>query len=319
MNVKEKTLEILESLNGGSISGEKLADMIGVSRNAVWKAVNKLKDEDHDIFVLKDGYALSKDDLPLSLGKLGRFLSDDKYKIQLYNTVNSTNTMMKELASRGEREWSVILSEEQTGGRGRLGRSFLSPRYTGIYASVLLRPNMSMSKAVFITVAAAVAAARAIEDVSGKKAEIKWVNDIYVGDRKVCGILTEASMNVENGIIDYAVLGIGINAAEPRGGFGALEGIAGALFEKASGLLRAELIALFLNYFSEYYENGFESSFEEYKRRQYLVGKEIEVISCDKTEPACAVGVDDECRLVVMMKNGEIRALSSGDVSTKRL
>ena len=178
---------------------------------------------------------------------------------------------------------------------------------------------MSMSRAVFITVAAAVAAARAIEEVSGKRAEIKWVNDIYVADRKVCGILTEASMNVENGIIDYAVLGIGINAAEPEGGFGELEGIAGALFEKASGLLRAELIALFLNYFSEYYENGFESSFEEYKRRQYLVGKEIEVISCDKTEPASAVGIDDECRLIVKMKSGELRKLSSGDVSTKRL
>lgn len=319
MNVKEKTLEILEDLDGGSISGEKLADMLGVSRNAVWKAVNKLKDEGHEISVLKCGYALSKNDLPLSVGKLRRFLSDNKYKIQLYNTVTSTNTMMKELASRKEQEWSVIIAEEQTGGRGRLGRSFLSPRFTGIYASVLLRPNMSMSRAVFITVAAAVAAARAIEEVSGKRAEIKWVNDIYVADRKVCGILTEASMNVENGIIDYAVLGIGINAAEPEGGFGELEGIAGALFEKASGLLRAELIALFLNYFSEYYENGFESSFEEYKRRQYLVGKEIEVISCDKTEPASAVGIDDECRLIVKMKSGELRKLSSGDVSTKRL
>lgn len=319
MNVKEKTLEILEGLDGGCISGEKLADMIGVSRNAVWKAVNKLREECHDISVLKDGYALSKSDLPLTVGKLGKFLSDDKYKIQLYNTAVSTNTMMKELAYRGEQEWSVILAEEQTGGRGRLGRSFLSPRFTGIYASVLLRPHMSMSRAVFITVAAAVAAARAIENVSGKRAEIKWVNDIYVGDRKVCGILTEASMNVENGIIDYAVLGIGINAAEPEGGFGELEGIAGALFERASGLLRAELIASFLNYFSEYYEKGFESSFEEYKRRQYLVGKEIEVISCDKTEPASAVGIDDECRLIVRMKSGELRALSSGDVSTKRL
>jgi len=319
MNVKEKTLEILESLDGGSVSGEKLADMLGVSRNAVWKAVNKLREEGRDISVLRGGYALSKNDLPLSVGKLKRFLSNDKYKIQLYNTVDSTNTMMKELASRGEQEWSVIIAEEQTGGRGRLGRSFLSPRFTGIYASVLLRPNMSMSRAVFITVAAAVAAARAIEDVSGKRAEIKWVNDIYVNDRKVCGILTEASMNVESGIIDYAVLGIGINAAEPEGGFGELEGIAGALFEKASGLLRAELIALFLNYFSEYYEKGFDSSFEEYKRRQYLVGKEIEVISCGKSEPASAVSIDDECRLIVRMESGELRALSSGDVSTRRL
>jgi BirA family biotin operon repressor/biotin-[acetyl-CoA-carboxylase] ligase len=139
--------------------------------------------------------------------------------IECYKTLSSTNTLLKQKAEAGEKEGKVAIAETQSGGKGRLGRSFFSPMGTGIYMSILLRPQLEMENAVLITTLAAVCVAQAVENVTDKQTGIKWVNDIYYNGKKICGILTEAGCDCENGRLNYAVLGIGIKVYGRQTGF----------------------------------------------------------------------------------------------------
>lgn len=316
MSVKDSVLEYLEAQRGAAVSGGLIAARLGVSRNAVFKAVRELTDAGYDISSSREGYALSPDDNTLSVFGIRKYLTDKKYNIHLYKEVSSTNTVVKEMAENGAPEWTAVVAEGQTAGRGRLGRTFVSPAGTGIYTSVLLRPDMALGKVTLVTVAAAVAAVRAIEKHSRKHALIKWVNDVYVGGKKVCGILTEASLDAELSKIGYVVLGVGINVAAPRGGFtGDAKGVAAALFDTATADLRSMILADFLNFFSEYYENGFESAIPFYRERQYLVGRCAEIFRDGKTHVAEVLAVDENCALVVRFDDGHTEKITSGDVS----
>ena len=316
MSVKDKVLEYLELGRGIAVSGGALASRLGVSRNAVFKAVGELRDAGYDISSSRGGYTLSKDDNTLSVCGIGKYLSESKYNIHLYNTVSSTNSVVKEMAECGAPEWTVAVAEGQTAGRGRLGRTFVSPAGTGIYLSVLLFPDIALDKVTLITVAAAVAAVRAIEKHSGKTAGIKWVNDVYVNGKKVCGILTEASLDAEISKINYAVLGVGINVAPPRGGFGGeAKDIAAALFDTATAELRSKILADFLNIFSEYYENGLERSIPFYRDRQYLIGRRAEIVRGGSAHVVDVLDVDENCALVVRFDDGHTEKITSGDVS----
>ena len=167
--------------------------------------------------------------MPLSPSDITRHLKTDNLTVEVYKEVTSTNTLLKQRSQSGAPHGLVIAAESQTSGRGRMGREFFSPDQTGVYFSILLRPTLSPSDALLITTCAAVACARALEKISGKTAQIKWVNDIYIDERKVCGILTEASF--VQGKIDFAVLGIGINLYTPDNGFPAdIKDKAGSLF-----------------------------------------------------------------------------------------
>lgn len=315
MSVRDDVLYALEMSRGDAVSGEALASRLGVSRNAVFKAVGILKKNGYGIISTRGGYMLSGDDSTLSVAGIEKHLRN-RYNIQLYNEVSSTNTILKSMAENGAEEWTVVVAEKQTAGRGRLGRSFISPGKTGIYTSVLLRPDIPLDKVTLITVAAAVAAKRAIEKVSGKDAMIKWVNDVYIGEKKVCGILTEAAFDAEISKLAYAVLGIGINVALPEGGFGGgVDNIAGAVTDRATAEIRAELIALFLDTFRSFYENGLDGVADEYRKSQYLDGKTIDVERNGKTVSAVAIGVDEMCRLCVKYDDGSEEKLSSGEVS----
>ena len=186
--------------------------------------------------------------------------------------------------------------------------------------SLLLRPaNLSPDQAVRITTMAAVAACEAIEEVSGKQAGIKWVNDIYMEGRKVSGILTEAALSMENNRIDFIVLGIGINAYAPEGGFPEEIGeIAGAVFSRRCDDGKNALAAAFLNRFAEYYnarENG--DYVEKYRNRSLVTGKEILILSPSGKRRAFAEDVDGQCRLLVRYEDGSREALSSGEISIR--
>ena len=316
MSVKDKVLEYLELGRGTAVSGGALASRLGVSRNAVFKAVGELRDEGYDISSSRSGYTLSKDDNKLSICGIEKYLSESKYNIHLYNTISSTNSVVKEMAENGAPEWTVAVAEGQTAGRGRLGRTFVSPAGTGIYLSVLLRPDVALEKVTLITVAAAVAAVRSIEKHSGKKAEIKWVNDVYVDGKKVCGILTEASLDAEISKISYAVLGVGINIALPRGGFdGEAKGIAAALFDTATAELRSKILADFLNFFSEYYESDLSRAIPFYRKRQYLVDRRAKIVRGGQTYVVDVLAVDENCAIVVKFDDGHTEKITSGDVS----
>ncbi len=274
--------------------------------------------------VNNENYILSNNEDVLSSEIINKYLSENnnEFNINVYKTIDSTNTAIKELAVNGEREGTIIISEEQTGGRGRLGRKFHSPKGTGIYMSILLRPQISASISFLITIAAAVAVAEAIEAVSDKEAKIKWVNDIYCDNKKVCGILTEASFNFQSNTIDYAVLGIGINVIAPKEGFAKeIKDIATGIFEDYSHTsinIRSKLIAKVLDLFWDYYKHIEDRSFlKSYKMRSLLINKEVTIFTNKIYEKATVLEIDDECRLKVKMEDGAIRFLSSGEVSIK--
>lgn len=321
MSVKDEVLHMLEANKGRYFSGATLAKELNVSRNSIWKAIKSLENEGYKILAATNkGYCLEQSNDILSKHSVGEFL---KYNldIHVYDTISSTNTVLKEMAEDGAKEGTVLVSSEQTLGRGRMGRKFVSPAGTGIYFSILLRPDIPASDSLFLTTSAAVAVAKAIEDVSDKKAKIKWVNDVFVDNKKVCGILTEATFNMETGKLNYAIVGIGINVCFPEGGFPEeIDKIATAIFDKESDSInkRSKLLAHVLNYFMDFY-NSFESKsyLKEYIDRSILLGKNITVIDKDGNKTAKAISIDDECHLLVRFEDGTEKLLSSGEVSIK--
>ncbi len=320
--VKEKTVEILINNKGNYISGEALAEKLGVSRAAVWKAVSSLKEDGFNIdAVTNKGYMLNGNNDVLSSVGIARYLDNEAKKCRIIakNTVSSTNIVAREMAASGEDELLVVVSKEQTAGKGRMGRSFFSPDGTGLYLSIILRPDFSPEKSMLITTAAAVAACEALEKLGCENPQIKWVNDVFVNGKKVAGILTEASVGLETGKLDYAVLGIGINLYKPHGGFpDNIKDIAGAAFKAEIDDVRNKLAAYFLNSFIGYYGFLPENSYsDEYIRRSFVIGKDITIIDGEKRERATVLGIDNECRLIVRLYNGSEKHLSSGEISIR--
>lgn len=322
MSVKDEVLKELENNKGDYISGGQLADNLGVSRNSVWKAIKALEKSGYEINAIPNkGYCLAEKNDILSSYSIKQHLKNPHLDISVFSSVTSTNTILKEMAEQGAKEGTVIIAEEQTAGRGRTGKQFYSPKGTGIYISILLRPDIPAEESLFLTTSAAVATARAIEDVSDKRALIKWVNDIYLEDKKTCGILTEGAFNVETGKLDYAIVGIGINVCIPDGGFpDDIKDIATAIFDKQTDSInkRSILIANLLDYFMEYYKDFKSKSYvKEYIERSMIIGKTITVIEGSKTSIAKAIDIDKNCRLKVQFEDGTTKWLSSGEVSTK--
>ena len=243
--------------------------------------------------------------------------------IEVRKTVTSTNTLLREMAAAGVPEGTVLAAAEQTAGRGRQKRSFYSPEGHGAYFSLLLRPESQTRDCALITSAAAVAAARAIEEIIGVNVGIKWVNDLYAQGKKVCGILTEAVFGMESGFVESAVLGIGINITKPENGFPPeIADIAGALTDRTRGAggERCRLIAAALDNFWGYYRNLAAREFlDEYRARSIVPGENIYVISDESRRPALAIAIDDNCGLIVRFEDGETATLNSGEVSIKRM
>lgn len=250
-----------------------------------------------------------------------RYLHADGLRLQVVPVISSTNTVLKRMAEEGAEEGLCLIAEEQTAGKGRMGRSFYSPAGSGLYMSVLLRPMLKAADAVNITACAAVAVAEAIESLAPVQAQIKWVNDVNVEGRKVCGILTEASLDSGTAAVNYLVVGIGINIRPPEGGFPAdLQKIAGSVFgeEEIPGL-RCRLAAAVLDRLLGYYEHLQEKPWlEEYRKRSLVTGKEIRVLMPGKEpENGAAIGIGDDFSLLVQMEDGTLRRLNSGEVSIR--
>ena len=237
-----------------------------------------------------------------------------KIKKYHFKEIDSTNEFAKREATKTSED-ILIISEKQTAGKGRMGRSFHSPE-GGIYMSLLLHPKEDR-KPTDITVMAAVAVSRAIETVVDARVYIKWVNDIYVNNKKVCGILTEGSYNAQKRVFDYAVLGVGINMFVPTDGFpDDIKDIAGALLETKDDLKKERLIDAFLENFFEIYD-GKSDCMPEYKSRSIVLGKEIEYIKNGERIRAKAVDISDSGELVVKTDSGE-QKLNSGEIKICR-
>lgn len=320
MTVKEHILKLLENNRGKYYSGQDIAEEINVSRAAVWKAVKQLQADGYRIDAVSNkGYCMSDDNDIVSADSIKKYLKVPIEEILVYKTVTSTNDLAKQYALDLKPEGTVIVAREQTAGRGRKGRSFYSPMSTGVYISVLLRPELTAEKTLYITTAAAVAVAKAIEKISGKEAKIKWVNDIFVDGKKVCGILTEGAIDFETGKMQYAVLGIGVNIKKPENDFPSeIQNIAGSVFDTTDKEVSSIIVAEILNNFMNYYKNLASKPFyEEYKKRMFLIGKHLTVYSGKDSYPAVAIDLDKELSLIVKDENGNIKKLNTGEVSIK--
>lgn len=241
---------------------------------------------------------------------LAPFVGD--IKIETVDIIDSTNDEMKRRALQGEGEISLLIAEAQTEGRGTKGRSFFSPDGTGIYMSLLLRPAYTPQQCTLLTTMAAASCAKAIERVSGLKMQIKWVNDLYLGGKKVGGILTQAHLSKGGKAVEWAVVGIGINLSEPEGGFPEeLKGIATTLGSK-DGHIKNRLISEIVNEFVHYYRSLAEKEFiDEYSERLLGLNEEITVNDGEGEYKGTVIGIDGMCRLKIRLADGTVRMLGS--------
>ena len=328
MSTKDEMLALFEQNKGQWLSGEVIAERLQISRTAIWKAVESLRADGYAIEAQRaKGYCLSVlTDIVSSQG-ISKYLKKE-LDIEVFDEVGSTNTLLKEKAASGAREGKVIVANSQTGGKGRMGRTFYSPNDTGVYISVLLRPtDIAPERALKITTMAAVAACYAIEEVCGKQAQIKWVNDIFVNGRKAVGILTEASISMENGHLEYAVIGIGFNVYPPKGGFPKeIRETAGSILEESVPDAKNRIAAEFLNRFFAIYEAEDHLQYEdEYKRRSLVLGKYVDVYTLASSggtpsgdaRRAKVLDITEDCNLLVTYDDGTEAVLSSGEVSVR--
>jgi len=320
MSTKDAVLQALRQTNF-PLSGERLARQLGISRNAVWKAVRALQKDGCRITAsTRTGYRLVEAPDLLSETEISRWLVQREIgsSIEIHQELDSTNNRAKELAARGAPHGTIIIADSQTAGRGRFSRQFFSPLHSGIYMSIILRPSLPAECAVMITSMAAVATSRAIESVADVDVGIKWVNDLYINRRKCCGILCEASMDFESGGLEYVVAGIGVNVARmqfPK----ELESIATSIEnEYQMPVSRNRLIAEIANQIAGLYPDLATGSFmAESRRRSVVIGQSVTVHSGTQSYPAEALDIDEQGHLIVRREDGQTEILNSGEISIK--
>lgn len=321
MKTKDIVLRELEKNRANYISGQELAEKLNISRTAIWKAINTLKESGFQIeSQTKLGYKLLEKDDKLSEEGIRKGLREELKDIDLfvYDEIDSTNTEAKRrLYSSDVKDFTVIVSDMQKGGRGRTGKSFASPKGSGVYFSIILHPKDFYDFSYFdlTTVKAAVAVAEGIKETTGKQAEIKWVNDLFINGRKICGILSELDADFESRSVKSVIVGIGINVNEPKDdSFKDLKDIAGYI---GTDVIRNKILSSILNAF---YENNYVKKDKEiidyYKKHSLVIGKDLTFELNGKKYTAKGVDINDKGNLIV--DTGEKRiTLSSGEVSIK--
>lgn len=324
MSTKDRIFELLAGNRGQFLSGEEIGSALGVSRAAVWKGIKALRQEGFPIEAATNkGYWLANDRDYLSAESIRQLLSPGarETEVLVFDTVESTNRTAKEAALREPDRPMAFIANHQTAGRGRLGRSFYSPEESGLYMSLLFRPADRKVAPVLVTTAASVAVLRAVEALSSLRLSIKWVNDLYLGDKKICGILTEAVSDLESGRISYLVLGIGVNCFDTA----FPDDLADSAGSLGAGFSRNQLAAEILNQWFLLEKDLHSRDFlREYKDRSMLLGKEILVYPGgvqSMPTSAMALDIDGSGGLVVAYlegpKAGVRETLSSGEVSVR--
>ena len=320
--MKEEILRLLRSADG-YISGQELCNRFGVSRTAVWKAINQLKEAGYEIEAQQNkGYRLMAAPDLMTEAEIKSLMHTEwvAKEVLYFDTIDSTNTKAQELAEKGYPSGTLVVADKQESGKGRRGRSWVSPSGTGIFMTLMIKPDINPNNASMLTLVAALAVAKAITSVTGEEAMIKWPNDIVVNSKKVCGILTE--MNAQFDYINHIVVGIGINVHN--------ESFPEEISQMASSLLieaggkrfhRAQIIAETMSYFEQYYDIFLKTQDLSALVREYdelLVNRNKSVRVLDPKEPfdGKAMGITPKGELIV--DTWESRKLvSSGEVSVR--
>lgn len=322
--VRDDVLRALEQHRGQLVSGGTLAKELGVSRTAVWKAIATLREMGFPIeSAAGEGYRLAQSSDALSEAGIVMELETERLARELcvLSTVDSTNTYLKERAATLPDGYAVV-ADCQTAGRGRRGRSFLSPSGTGVYISLLLHPSLPLERINMITVGAAVALSEAIAETAGFTPDIKWVNDILKNGKKLCGILTEASVEAETGQLSYAIVGVGVNVRTPETGLpDEIRDIAGCLEDFSPHPVRRNaLAAAFFNHMESCYQlivsGNTEALIDRYRSFIHFLGKPITVIQNGERQPATAVAIDSSGHLVIE-QDGKRSTMLAGEISIR--
>ena len=343
MLTRTKVLNILMEEDIGYHSGQELGNRIGVSRNAIWKSIEQLREDGYEIESrTRVGYKLVGGTHSLTESSI---ISELKYpaKLCVFDSIDSTNTY----ASKSSEKITVdkpllVVANKQTDGRGRMGRKFFSPPGTGLYMTIGIKPKFAIDKALYVTIATAVAVSRAVEEIAEVKTKVKWVNDIFVNNKKICGILTEAGANLETGKIDNILIGIGINCFSPTSVPSEIRDSIGAISKSRNSFSRSKLAALIYNNTIEILKElepkeqnplaifetptsgaGGPKFLQEYRLRSNVLGKRISIFPYQGATPitANAIDIDDNGGLVVEYMEGpkmrQIESLTTGEISIR--
>ena len=320
--MKEEILRLLRSADG-YISGQELCNRFGVSRTAVWKAINQLKEAGYEIEAQQNkGYRLMAAPDLMTEAEIKSLMHTEwvAKEVLYFDTIDSTNTKAQELAEKGYPSGTLVVADKQESGKGRRGRSWVSPSGTGIFMTLMIKTDINPNNASMLTLVAALAVAKAITSVTGEEALIKWPNDIVVNGKKVCGILTE--MNAQFDYINHIVVGIGINVHNesfPE----EISQMASSLMIEAGGkrFHRAQIIAETMSYFEQYYDTFLKTQdlsalVREYDELLVNMNKAVRVLDPKEPFDGKAMGITPKGELIV--DTWESRKLvSSGEVSVR--
>ena len=325
MTTDAKILSALRA-NPDGVSGAQLAEQLAISRAAIWSRIEELRQAGYEIEagphfgyrLVSSPDALHSDDLLARLGKT-KVIGRD---IRVFEETTSTNDVIEKLARDGVREGAVVFAESQTNGRGRLGRKWMSPTHKGLWFSILLRPELSPQETTRLTVASATALRRAIKNVTGISAEIKWPNDLLIGGKKVVGILTEMSAEVDR--VRHVILGIGVDANQDAAEFSPeLRKIATSLkVETGKEVCRAELATEILRELDFDYARicggKFAQVADEWETGCLTIGKNVSVQMGARQIRGCAEALDDDGALLVRTEHGHLERVIGGDVTLEK-
>lgn len=324
---RNRIISLLEEAGDGYISGEAISQALGVTRVAVWKQITRLREKGYVIeAVTRRGYRLVSSPEPLSQERIRSLLKGHPWqdRILAQDRVDSTNNVLKSMAEQGAPHGTILMADEQSGGRGRQGKSFSSPKGVGLYYSLLLRPDCAPAQVSHMTAMVAVAGCDAVEAVTGLRPGIKWTNDLVLGGKKLAGILTEMSVEWESASLQNLVTGIGINCNQREADFPEeVRPMATSLY-LAGGVqvdrcaLAAELTKALYRMQSELL-TGKQKWLEQYKKDCVTLGRQVRLLRSGEERTGTALGLDENGGLIVRYDSGETGVVYSGEVSVRGL
>lgn len=320
-------LKLLQENEGHFVSGERISEEMGITRAAIWKSIDALRKEGYEIeSKTKLGYRLVASPDKATAENVGARISTKVVgrSIAYFERIDSTNNYAKQAALQGGEDGLVVIANEQTGGRGRSGRSFQSPPDKGLYLTALLRPAAAPAEVLSVTALAAVAVCNAVERTCGVRPGIKWTNDLILNEKKLTGILTEMGVEGESGALQYVVIGIGVNANHEKSDFSdeVAEMATSLRMELGHPISRAALAAALIEELDALYAclgGDLSGYLEQYRTDCVTLGKQVRILGSGAERTGEAVGIDDSFGLIVRREDGTLETIRSGEVSVRGL